>query len=548
MILRFFKHGDGSGQSAVDYLMAEEVPKFDGNRNRVVGQTVKRDPLPECLHGDPEQMALLIDSDHRKWRYTSLVLAFADHDAPTEDEQQEVIQSFEATASAGLARDQMKTLWVRHSHLGNVELHCLVLRKELHHGRALNIAPPGAERYFNAWRDFWNAKKGWADPKALQHQRPLREVVENKDRSELRSYVNQLVIGEIEKGAIKDHADVLAFLQTLEEDGLEMKPLTEKQIARRAKQDEQSKTGGKPRPPDKRLTMRLIGSTGSQDTFRLEDRIYHEQWTSTQYFAGQAARESKRAGERKPRETPERVEELRRAMERAVSRRAEKNRARYGEPTSGRKAPEQSDEGADRGANIGANRNNGQGDQGIELHALEDCDFQRRIIDVGGLRRSARRLRHLWRDEDRATTDDASGNSAGFEREQDRPRDWRPWNHHHLAERRRDDNLPDRHFDGSTVYPEALEEECFNERWSDPVRERIAALRRGFLKADRALGRTLEAVRRRVEAARERFKVVTKSIKLADEDRDNQLSDRKPKSPDDNMDRLGKTGNDPISP
>ncbi|MFT7047031.1 MAG: hypothetical protein ACJAYH_002315, partial [Celeribacter sp.] len=112
MIVRFFHHGDGSGQAAVDYLMASEVPKFDENRNRILGETVLRDPLPECLAGDSEQMALLIDSDHRKWRYTSLVVAFTNADAPSEDEQHEVISSFEEAAFADLAPDQFKTLWI----------------------------------------------------------------------------------------------------------------------------------------------------------------------------------------------------------------------------------------------------------------------------------------------------------------------------------------------------------------------------------------------------------------------------------------------------
>lgn len=507
MIVRFFHHGDGSGQSAVDYLMAEEVPKFDEHRNRIKGATVKRDPIPECLDGDPEQMALLIDSDHRKWRYTSLVVAFADDDAPSDDEQREVMASFEAAAFAGLATDQSKTIWVRHTHMGNVELHCLVLRRELLNGRALNIAPPGAERYFNAWRDYWNAKMSWADPEAVEHHRPLRDVIESKDRSELRSFINKLVIGEIEKGAITDHADVRAYLQTLEEDGLEIKPLTEKQIARRAKQDALAKTEGKPRPPDKRITMRQIGSSTSAGTFRLEDRIYHEQWTAAEYFAGQAAKESLGAGQRKPRATPDRVEELRRAMEDAISKRAEKNRERYGGSPSNGSTIALPDESADRDGNVGARNDDTESGERLELHTLEDGDAERLLIDVGGLRRSARRLRNLWRDEAGTTSSCDTANSAGSERESgDARRRW-PWNHNSPSKRRRDDGLPNRNTDEPHLYQEALEE-YEDERWSNTVRERIAALRRNFAEADRAIGRTLEAVHRGIEALREQFKRV----------------------------------------
>lgn len=504
MIVRFFAYGDGSGRAAVDYLMAAEVPKFDGNRDRIKGQTVKRDPLPECLHGDPEQMALLIDSDHRKWRYTSMVIAFTDEDAPSHDKQQEVMASFEQAAFAGLAPDQTKTLWVRHTHLGNVELHCLILRRELHNGRALNIAPPGAERYFNAWRDFWNAKMDWADPEAIEHQRPLRDLAENKDRAKLRKTINKLVIGEIERGAVSNHADVRTYLQTLEEDGLEIKPLTEKQIARRAKQDAQAEENKAPRPPDKRITMRRIGTTTSQDTFRLEDRIYHEQWTATEYFAGQAAKESHSAGERKPRATSERIEQLRCAMERAINNRTAKNRERYGEPASNGRAFVQTDENPDRGRNVRLVRNDTESGQGFELHTLEDGDAERRIIDLGGLRRSARRLRNLWHDDSGATSEGNSTNTTSVERKYGHAWHQRPWDHRYPTKRRGDDSLSDRNAAKSHLHQEKIEEQI-DEQWPDTVRERIIALRRKIIETDRALGRTLEELWRRAEALRERI-------------------------------------------
>lgn len=504
MIVRFFHHGDGSGQSAVDYLMAEEVPEFDENRNRIKGATVKRDPLPECLDGDPEQMALLIDSDHRKWRYTSLVVAFADDDAPSDDEQREVMASFETAAFAGLAPDQPKTLWVRHTHMGNVELHCLVLRRELHNGRALNIAPPGAERYFNAWRDYWNANMGWADPEAVEHHRPLRDVIEGKDRKMLRDHINGLVIGEIENGTIRDHADVRAYLQTLEEDGLEIKPLTEKQIARRAKKEALAKAEGKLRPPDKRITMRQMGLSTSAGTFRLEDRIYHEQWTAAEYFAGQAAKESHSAGQRKPRATSERIEQLRCTMERAIDNRAAKNRERYGEPASNGRAFVQTDENTDRGRNVRLVGNDTESGQGFELHTLEDGDAERRIIDLGGLRRSARRLRNLWRDDAGATSEGHSTDTTRAERKYGHAWHQRPWDHRSPTKRRRDNSLSDRNAAQSHLHQEKIKEQI-DEQWPDTVRERIITLRRRFANADRAIGQTLEELWRRAEALRERI-------------------------------------------
>ncbi len=64
MMIRFFKFGDGSGRSAIDYLLAKEVPAYDDNRNRIRDQVEVRSPLPEVLRGDAGQTVDLIDSNY----------------------------------------------------------------------------------------------------------------------------------------------------------------------------------------------------------------------------------------------------------------------------------------------------------------------------------------------------------------------------------------------------------------------------------------------------------------------------------------------------
>jgi hypothetical protein len=359
---------------------------------------------------------------------------------------------------------------------------------------------------------------GWADPEAEEHHRPLRDVIEGKDRKKLRDHINGLVIGEIEKGTITDHTDVRAYLRTLEEDGLEIKPLTEKQIARR-------KAKGKARPPDKRITLREIGSTTSAGTFRLEDRIYHEQWIAAEYFAGQTAKESLGAGQRKPRATPDRVEELRRAMEDAIGDRAEKNRDRYGRSASNISTVAQPDQSSNRDGTVVAQDDDAGGWECPKIHTLEDGDAERLIIDVGGLRRSARRLRNLWRDEPGTTSGDDTANSAGLERESGDARHRRPWDHHTPSTRRRDDGLPDWNTGGPHLYQEALEE-YEDERWSDATRERITALRRNFVETDRAIGRTLEALRRGIEVLRKQFKGGGAKVVEAELEKDTEMPER----------------------
>jgi hypothetical protein len=114
MMVRFFNHGDGSGGAAVGYLLAEEVAAYTEDRKRIACQTVRRDVLPEVLSGDPDLTRQLIDSNTRKWRYTSGVVAFHADDDPSPDQQAAVIQDFEKAAFAGLEGDQANILWVRH--------------------------------------------------------------------------------------------------------------------------------------------------------------------------------------------------------------------------------------------------------------------------------------------------------------------------------------------------------------------------------------------------------------------------------------------------
>ena len=110
MITRFFPHGGGSGAKVVEYLLSAEVAAYDDDRRRIKGQTVKRDILPEVLAGHAETTQMLIDSNHRKWRYTSGVIAFSVEDAPSEEEQVEVMASFGRAAFAGMDADQTNIL------------------------------------------------------------------------------------------------------------------------------------------------------------------------------------------------------------------------------------------------------------------------------------------------------------------------------------------------------------------------------------------------------------------------------------------------------
>ncbi len=217
MIISFFSTGTGGGVAPVDYLTAREVLAYDENRNLIRDdtgqpQTKIRDPLPEVLHGNPDQTRHLIDASPNKWSYTAGVISFAEGDDPSPAAQQEAIELFEALAFAGLDRDQYDCLWVRHSHEGNVELHFCTPRLELSTGKALNIAPPGHENAFASLRDLLNQTHGWADPLDPERAREVRATIEAPTRAQGREALHDWILDQISIGTITDRASMIDAL------------------------------------------------------------------------------------------------------------------------------------------------------------------------------------------------------------------------------------------------------------------------------------------------------------------------------------------------
>ncbi|SLN71740.1 DNA relaxase MbeA [Roseovarius gaetbuli] len=136
MLIKFFRNGKGAGAGPVGYLVADKVLAYDDNRDLIRdadGQpmAVTREPLPEVLRGNPDRTEALIDASRHQWTYRAGVISFAATDAPTEEQQAEVMDGFERLAFAGLDPTQYEVLWVRHTHEDRVELHFCTPRLEL---------------------------------------------------------------------------------------------------------------------------------------------------------------------------------------------------------------------------------------------------------------------------------------------------------------------------------------------------------------------------------------------------------------------------------
>lgn len=226
MLVSFFARGNGAGKGPVEYCVLPVVPAFDLiTRKKIPGKFVHRDPVPVVMAGDMERTIMLIDSSFNKFKYTSGVVAFAPSDNPTLQQQKAVMASFEKYAFAGLDRDQFDILWVRHLHEGNVELHFVIPRIELSTGKALNVAPPGHEEYFDSWRYMWNySPLGWASP-----DEPARQKLTQQDKHVLKMdaallraglpksddpkrLISEFLVQRLEAGLLTNRDDVITGL------------------------------------------------------------------------------------------------------------------------------------------------------------------------------------------------------------------------------------------------------------------------------------------------------------------------------------------------
>jgi len=221
MLTKFFARGTGRGKTPVDYVL-----------DKTDSQGIERKPSPELLRGNPTEITRLIDNLDFQHKYTSGVLSFAPEDAPTDEQQKELMDDFERFAFAGLDKDQYSILWVRHTHTsgGRVELHFISPRVELTTGKSLNIAPPNWQNYFSPWQSCWNLKHNWARPDDPLRARPYSPhfealVTKQKERANgdglktlsgnnLRTYVTEeLIMPEIKKGNIHNREDIVNELK-----------------------------------------------------------------------------------------------------------------------------------------------------------------------------------------------------------------------------------------------------------------------------------------------------------------------------------------------
>ncbi len=221
MLIKFLPTNKGNIKRLIDYLTKEYDLKG-----------AVRDPLPEILAGDPQQLILITQTLRFKQKYQTGVISFAPGDDPTEDQQAEVMSYFERTAFPGLDRDQYDILWVRHSHTreNRTELHFVLPCVELNSRKSLTVTDPKSHLYYyTALRDYFNFKYGWADPSDPARRRNLQpdfhayihshnERVSNfslkmKTRDDIKRKIHEFIEQQIEDGIIYDRYTMKIVLE-----------------------------------------------------------------------------------------------------------------------------------------------------------------------------------------------------------------------------------------------------------------------------------------------------------------------------------------------
>lgn len=190
------------------------------------------------LQGDPELTTEIINGLDFKKLYTSGTLAFVygEGDKLSEEDKQDIIDSFEQTLFPNLEPNQYTGYWVEHTDKVNekgesrLELNFVFASVELESGKALPVYFHRNDKHLtDAWRDFTVAKYDLIDPNAADRKRIISTVKDlPKDVKETRDDLHDFIKSEIELGNVSNRTELV---QKLTDIGIEIAKQTDKSIS-----------------------------------------------------------------------------------------------------------------------------------------------------------------------------------------------------------------------------------------------------------------------------------------------------------------------------
>lgn len=212
MIVQFFKHGTGKARSAINYLL--------GSTDHTGKQ---RSIKPILFDGDPKLTELLIDTNHRKFKYASGAISFKDDEKPSETQLKEIIKSFKKSFCPSM-EDRINLLWVLHEDKNNIELHFLCpmvsipkigINKTM---KQFNINPPGlySQQLQKDFSALWNEKLGFEqvieDPFKAQLSKLDWKVPGQSESKDFKKKISEKVSSDIRRGRIDNREALIVFL------------------------------------------------------------------------------------------------------------------------------------------------------------------------------------------------------------------------------------------------------------------------------------------------------------------------------------------------
>ena len=219
MIVKFFKRGTGKASGVFDYLLKDNNEP-GGKRQEA-----------ELLRGDVVNQSILIDSLDFKQKYTSGCLSFAESpEEVTQEQKEQLMDSFEETIRAGLDSDRISIVWVEHRDKGRLELNFVFANVDLKHGRGFQpYVHSQDKKRINAWKDMANIEHGFKDPSDPANKRLMAQR-DNlpRDVKDARQAITEGLTAMVVEGVIKSRDDVI---QALTDGGFEIARETPKAIS-----------------------------------------------------------------------------------------------------------------------------------------------------------------------------------------------------------------------------------------------------------------------------------------------------------------------------
>ena len=211
MLIKFERaaSGDRRGHKLAKYLEAEN-DHADRKRANV-----------QVLRGNPQLTGQVIDGLQFKNRHLHGLIAWAPDDNPTPEQIDQVLDTYESVAFAGLDPARYSWAAVRHDDpkpKGGVHVHTIIARTDLNTGIFLPIMQPNWQMDFDPVEHLYNAFYGWADPADPAHKRKVQPghearksgiKVASMDRASITNYIGQLVDADL----VQTREDVITFLQ-----------------------------------------------------------------------------------------------------------------------------------------------------------------------------------------------------------------------------------------------------------------------------------------------------------------------------------------------